>query len=101
MIFRPFGVWLHSPRDRPQCRSVRHHELNQLIGVDEVHPMHEFLPYEEQMEVLSAVPGRHGLAAVFFAVLTAKIPTSKSAMINPRLRSSASGKAALSTNHHH
>jgi hypothetical protein len=45
-IFRPFGVWLHHPRSGPQCRSVRPHELTQLIGLDNVHPMFEALPYE-------------------------------------------------------
>jgi hypothetical protein len=57
--------------------------------------MFEALPYEDQVEVLATVPGKHGLAAVFFAVLTAKIRTAKSAMINPILRSSASGEARL------
>jgi len=53
--------------------------------------MFEALSYEDQVEVLATVPGKHGLAAVFFAVLTA----AKSAMINPRLRSGASDEARL------
>ena len=57
--------------------------------------MFEALSYEDQVEVLATVPGKHGLAAVFFAVLTAEIRTAKIAMINPRLRSGASGEVRL------